>query len=112
MQIYQALHENMAERVRLFLDYPAYRPAFYDNQPLADGLDASVAETLAEMSLDLMDTAAVQASALSADWADPWLRVCRHDYDSSPVIRSYWARVHTDYGRPLRQLLPIPAGPR
>src|SRR4051794_6189470 len=64
VQIYQALHENMAEQVQLFLEHPAYRPVFYDNQPLPEGLDAAVADTLAEMSLDLMDTAVVQASAL------------------------------------------------
>lgn len=108
-QIYQALHENMAQRASLFLDYADYRPTFYGNQPLPEGLDEQVAETLAEMTLDLLDTTAVQASVLPAEMREPWVRVCQTIFSDSAYVRAQWLLVRDEYSVHLRRLMPDPA---
>jgi hypothetical protein len=111
IQIYQGLHENMAQRTALFLDHSVYRPLFYDNAEMSDVLDVNIAQTLAEMTMDLLDTTAVQSAALPERLAKPWRDICLTIFESSAYLRTYWMTYRDEYGDALQALLPEPQAP-
>jgi hypothetical protein len=76
--------------------YPAYGSAFYEDQPIDEELDVSIVATLAEMTLDMLDTTAVAATALPA-FAAPWRRACFDIYWDSPYVRQHWSVVRETY---------------
>jgi hypothetical protein len=107
---YQNMTAQMADMNRFFLHNLDLRPYFFGGKepPSAeDERDRVLA--VAEMYINLMDNVLTQAPALNRDGiAADWEAYFRDVYETSPVIRAFWAEHGSDWfaSSPLATLYP------
>jgi hypothetical protein len=113
---YQNMTAQMADMERLFFEHLDLRPYFFgDKEPPRAEAEYNRVLAVAEMYVNLMDNVLTQCPALNragiaADWEAYFLGV----YETSPVIREFWAAHGSEWfaSSPLATLYPTPLADR
>lgn len=90
---YQNMAAQMADVHRFFVENLDLRPYFFGGQePPGSGDEHDRVLAVAEMYVNFMDNVLTQSPVLKRDRiAADWEAYFRHVYETSPVIREFWA---------------------
>lgn len=104
--VYQGLAQLMIDVDRIFIEYPALRPYFYDNvEEPDDPIERNRVSAIAETHIDMMDNLLTQSPHLEDIVAEPWDDYFRDLMRRSPAIRRFWAEHREWYGDDMCALL-------
>lgn len=113
---YQNMTAQMADMYRFFLDNVDLRPYFFDGQDPPSAQDERHRVlAAAEMYVNLMDNVLTQCPALNREGiAADWEAYFRDVYETSPVVREFWAEHGSEWfaSSPLVTLYPTPPSGR
>lgn len=104
--VYQSVPETMIAIDKIFLERPELRKHFYGNEHIHQA-DDQYERTLviAEIILDFMEHVRTISPSLPEYQWDSWERYFRFLYQSSPVLRGFWAENREWYPTTLQQFL-------
>jgi len=98
-QIYQNSRATLHDLTKYFMDYPEYRPYFYDGKPISkqEPDDFRQLYTMAEMFVDGMDELVqnMEYAPDATDW-EAWKRYFWDVYHNSPIVQKY-LEDHSDW---------------
>jgi hypothetical protein len=110
---YQNMTAQMADVDRFFVENLELRPFFFGGtEPPGAPHERDRVVAVAEMYINLMDNVLIQCQVLKRDGlAADWQSYFLHVYETSPVIREFWAEHASDWfqSSPLAMLFPTPA---
>jgi hypothetical protein len=110
-QVRGSVSDRLYETNRTLLEYlgnyPALRPYFYDNRPLADCRedDRNRAMVIAGMFGDLMELVVLDLNQLSESVRDRWAQFVSDTYAASPAVREYLSQFGHWYSPKLLDLV-------
>jgi hypothetical protein len=109
---YQNMTAQMADMDRFFLEHLDLRPYFFGGKEPPNARDEhDRVLAVAEMYVNLMDNVLTQSPALNRDGiAADWEAYFRGVYETSPVVREFWAEHGSEWfaNSPLATLYPTP----
>jgi hypothetical protein len=113
---YQNMTAQMADMDKFFLENLDLRPYFFGGKEPPSAQDEhSRLLAVAEMYVNLMDNVLTQCPALNRDGiAADWEAYFRDVYETSPVLREFWAEHGSEWfaSSPLVTLYPTPPSGR
>ena len=114
--VYQNMTAQMADMDRFLLEHLDLRPYFFDGKepPRAED-ERNRVLAVAEMYVNLMDNVLTQSPVLNrAGITADWEAYFRGVYETSPVIREFWAAHGSEWfaSSPLATLYPTPLSGR
>lgn len=94
-----ALHREMLEIDRFFIQYPELRPYIYSNKSLQNHAreDFDKLSSLAEMMCDICEHVYLQRETISHDLWPRWLEYMQFIHDHSPIMRKHLRDFHAWY---------------
>ena len=113
---YQNMTAQMADMYRFFLENLDLRPYFFGGKETPSARDEhNRVLAVAEMYVNLMDNVLTQCPALNREGiAADWEAYFRDVYETSPVVREFWAEHGSEWfaRSPLATLYPTPPSGR